>query len=208
MIIKILLFINIIIIFIECRCDGWSNSIVCCPGIEETWSMNIKENICFFNCSRGNCPNCTGKCEMSSESGCAGDGCIAKSTFICAYSSVNGCGKNIKNIDNSISFDDNSNNNGNVFAIKKDAAIVGSISAFSLFCLWSWISRIPAVAQLLQRIHKWIFKIPTDSERIENMDIKIDEILESIKNNNTTSIINNSSIITTNDDKTSIDIII
>jgi hypothetical protein len=61
------------------------------------------------------------------------------------------------------------------------AGVTGAASSFGLLFVWSWISKIPGVANLTQRIHKFVFKIPTDSERIETIELQNREIVEGLK---------------------------
>ena len=164
-----------------------------------------------FFCLIKNCPKCTGDCSKDKIL----SGNIKRwgssetiDSLSCSLSPWNAskCGTNfpisnngnIKSVPSSspsplLSENNNKDNNDDSFSdvivdsIKKEPIAAATVSMFSLFCLWSWISKIPGVAQLLQRIYKCIFKIPTDSERIENMDIKIDELLENIKYNNNSS---------------------
>lgn len=181
----------------NCNVNGFSN---CATG--------------NYSCLIKNCPKCTGDCNKDKIlSGNIKDYRNGRSldSLSCSLSPWNAskCGtnfpisnnSNIKSIPSSspspppLSINNNNDSSTNVDnnnsfsdvvvdSFKKEPMAATSASLFSLFCLWSWISKIPAVAQVLQRIHKWIFKIPTDSERIENIDIKIEELLENMKYNN------------------------
>jgi hypothetical protein len=72
------------------------------------------------------------------------------------------------------------------------AGATGAAGSLGFYFIWSWISKIPAVSNFLQRVHRFIFEIPTDSERIETILETVENVVHLIEAQNdseTTSIV-------------------
>jgi hypothetical protein len=59
--------------------------------------------------------------------------------------------------------------------------VTNATTSIGLYVILSWISKIPAVANVTHRIHKFIFRIPTDSERIESIELQNHTIVETLE---------------------------